>query len=215
MLIHCLHYLYGTKDLGLVLMPAASPQDLTLTCYVDASYLSHPDSKSHHGWCLTLGKMGRFSSKSQKQTIVATSSTQAEMKALQLMSSDIVYVIHLLEEIGRPISLPAIILEDNQPVVDLLAEKYGRTNKSKHFLMSIAAVRQLVHDGLVAIRKIPKELNPADILTKPVHRKDFRYKRQQLLGMEPDEVEETPIPIHTKRTMREVRNNLSISMGFF
>jgi KUP system potassium uptake protein len=183
-LLHCLHYLEATRDLGLLLSTGTPGQDLILTCYVDASYLTHSDSRSHHGWTLSLGTFGCFHSKSKKQSIVATSSTHAEMRGVFELAEDIVFVLQLHNELGRPIKLPAIIFEDNQPVIDLLAESHGRTNKSRHFLMIIEYVRQLVAEGLVAIRKIPSEKNPADILTKAVTGRDFAYKRQQLLGLE-------------------------------
>lgn len=192
-LLHCLHYLKGTRDLGLVLMTGVPHQELTLTCYVDASYLSHADSKSHHGWCMSLGQYSCFMAKSQKQTIVATSSTHAEMRALFQLAMDIVYTIELMREIGRPLRLPAIIMEDNQPVIDLLAEAHGRTKKSKHFLMNIAYVRDLIRQRLLVVRKVDAETNTSDILTKAVVGKDFRFKRQRLLGTSPGEVLEEPV----------------------
>ena len=53
-LIHCLKYLESTKDIGLILKAGEPNRDLILKCYVDASYHTHPDSKSHRGYCLSL-----------------------------------------------------------------------------------------------------------------------------------------------------------------
>jgi uncharacterized protein VirK/YbjX len=55
----------------------------------------------------------------QKQKFVATSSTHAEIRALYTFTLDIIYIVHLCEELERPIDLPAIVFEDNQPVIDL------------------------------------------------------------------------------------------------
>jgi len=192
-LLHCLHYLEGSRDLGLLLSTGIPGQELILTCFVDASYLTHADSRSHHGWTLSLGTYGSFYSKSKKQSIVATSSTHAEMRGVFELAEDIVFVLELLRELGRPVKLPAIIFEDNQPVIDLLAESHGRTNKSRHFLMIIEYIRQLVTEGLITVRKVSTECNTADILTKAVTGRDFAYKRQQLLGIEPGEIAEIPV----------------------
>ena len=46
-LLLVLKYLERTRDKGLILKTGDPSRDLRLTCYVDASYLTHRDSKSH------------------------------------------------------------------------------------------------------------------------------------------------------------------------
>ena len=79
-LIHCLKYLEATQEEGLILKAGEPNRDLILKCNVDASYLTHPDSKSNQGYCLSFGDIGTFYSKSSKQQLVSTSSTQSEFK---------------------------------------------------------------------------------------------------------------------------------------
>ena len=74
-LIQCLKYLESTKDIGLILKAVEPNRNLILKCYVDASYLTHPDSKSHQGYCLSFGDIGSFYSKSSRQQLISTSST--------------------------------------------------------------------------------------------------------------------------------------------
>ena len=182
-LLRCVQYLWNTKEAGLVLHPGKAGEPLTLRCYVDASYLTHDDSKSHTGYCLSFGTLGTFYSKSSKQTLVTTSSTHAEMRALYQLILDIIYVVHLCDEIGRPITLPAIVLEDNQPVIDLSKELTKRSKKCKHFLMLINFIREQVQSGLIELQKVPTEDNLADILTKIVTGTQFSEKAEQLLGL--------------------------------
>jgi hypothetical protein len=113
-LLYCLKYLYDTREYGLILKSGKPNRELKLKCYVDASYLTHHDSKSHTGFCLSLGEIGTFYSKSSKQTLVTTSSTHAEMRALYSLIIEILFVIQLCSELNRPVSLPAIVMEDNQ-----------------------------------------------------------------------------------------------------
>lgn len=183
-LLRCVQYLWNTQEAGLVLHPGKAGDPLTLRCYVDASYLTHSDSKSHTGYCLSFGSIGTFYSKSSKQTLVTTSSTHAEMRALYQLVLDIIYVVHLCDELGRPITLPAIVLEDNQPVIDLSKELTKRSKKCKHFLMLINFIREQVQNGLIELQKVPTEDNLADILTKIVTGSQFTEKAEQLLGLD-------------------------------
>jgi histone deacetylase 1/2 len=181
-LLFCLKYLSDTKHLGLLLKRGEANRELILTCYVDASYLTHHDSKSHTGFCLSFGKIGTFYSKSGKQTLVATSSTHAEMRALYTCVIDIIFVLHLCDELQRPVHKPAIIMEDNQPVIDLTEEFSVRSKRCKHFLMLVHYIKEQVSAGLISITKVPTHENIADILTKIVVGEEFRLKALSLLG---------------------------------
>jgi hypothetical protein len=183
-LLRCVQYLWNTQEAGLVLHTGTPGAELKLKCYVDASYLTHGDSKSHTGYCLSFGDIGVFYAKSSKQTLVTTSSTHAEMRALYQLILEIVYVVNLCEEMGRPVSLPAIVLEDNQPVIDLSKDLTKLSKKCKHFLMLVNYVREQVASGLVAITKVPTEDNLADILTKILAGSEFVEKAEHLLGMQ-------------------------------
>ena len=83
-LLKLVEYIKQTKDEGLIInsYEDQSNQTLQLYCHVDASYLSHEDSKSQTGYTLSFGKTGCFYAKSSKQPLVATSSTHAEARAL-------------------------------------------------------------------------------------------------------------------------------------
>jgi hypothetical protein len=176
-------YLWQTKEKGLILHPTQERNSpLKLICHVDASYLAHPDAKSHTGYCLSFGKFGSFYSKSSKQKLVATSSTHAEIRALYTLVLDIIFIVHLCAEVGRPISLPAIIFEDNQPVLDLTKTLNGKVTRSKHFLMLLEFIREQVLEGLIELKKIATEANVADMLTKLIVGKTFTMKAMHLLG---------------------------------
>ena len=193
-LIHCLKYLQSTQDIGLILKAGEPNRDLILKCYVDASYLTHPDSKSHQGYCLSFGDIGSFYSKSSKQQLISTSSTQSEVRALQSLVVDIIFVVELCKELHRPIKLPAIIFKDNGAVVALSREMTSRAKRCKHFLMAISWIREQVETGLILLQQIPDVENRADILTKIITGMEFRRKAEDLLGSKIDtamEVDET------------------------
>ena len=183
-LIHCLKYLESTREEGLILKAGVADRELILKCYVDASYLTHPDSKSHQGYCMSFGDVGSFYSKSSKQQLVATSSTHSEMRALQSLVVDVVFIVELCKELGRPIKLPVIVFEDNGAVISLSREMTSRAKRCKHFLMLIAWIREQVEAGLITLQQIPDEENNADMLTKIITATPFKTKAGKLLGRE-------------------------------
>ena len=110
-LLDVVRNLWKTRDHGLIIHPGDHHQPLKLKCYVDASFMSHEDSRGHSGYCLSVGDLSAFYSKSNKQPLVATSSTHAEVKALYQLVTDLIYLINLSDEIGRSIDLPVVIFE--------------------------------------------------------------------------------------------------------
>jgi hypothetical protein len=181
-MLHILRYLSETQQNGIVLKGGVAGRVLKLRCYVDASYLTHRDSKSHSGYCMSFGQVGTFYSKSGKQTLVATSSTHAEMRALYSLVVDIIYVVFLCSELRRPIELPCVVLEDNQPVIDVTSSMAGRVKRCKHFLMLVNFVKEQVEGGLILLEKVDTKLNVADLLTKIVTGAEFGVKAKLLCG---------------------------------
>jgi hypothetical protein len=104
------------------------------------------------------------------------------MRALYSLLIEVIYVIQLCDELRRPIALPAIIFEDNQPVIDLTADISSRSKKCKHFLMLVSYIKEQVEAGLVELQKVPTAKNTADILTKIVVGSEYRQKALNLLG---------------------------------
>lgn len=183
-LLDIVYYLWGTQDIGLTMHPGSPTSPLQLRCYVDASYLTHPDGRGHSGYCICIGTLGAFYTKSVKQPLVATSSTHAEVKALYQLTVDLLYIINLCDEIQREVELPAIVFEDNSPTVQLSDGLSAKAKKSKHFLMLINFIREQVLMGLIEVQKIPTADNVADVLTKALPWKDFEAKAKILLGIE-------------------------------
>jgi hypothetical protein len=181
-MLHILRYLSETRLCGITLKAGVAGRELSLRCYVDASYLTHRDSKSHTGYCMSFGTVGTFYSKSGKQTLVTTSSTHAEMRALYALVVDLTFVVFLCGELGRPVRLPCVVLEDNQPVIDLTSELAGRAKRCKHFLMLVNYIKEQVEQGLLILEKVDTKLNVADLLTKIVTGAEFRTKAALLRG---------------------------------
>ena len=186
-LIRIAAYIKGTQTHSMTLHPLPPNTPLQLYCYVDASYLLHPGSFGHTGYTISFGNINPFYAISRKQTNVSTSSTHAECRALYALTTDLIFIIHLLEELNIPIHLPCIVFEDNQPLIDILNDPcISPPGKSKHFLMLVDFIREFIEAGLLALNKIDSEHNLSDLLTKALIGLHFHTKADILLGINHD-----------------------------
>ena len=102
-----------------------------LQTWVDASYATHPDMRSHTGGVISLGH-GVINSKSSKQKINTKSSTEAEVVGASDFISHTMWTSWFLKEQGY-VMKSNIFYQDNQSAI--LLEKNGRNScgdKSRH-----------------------------------------------------------------------------------
>jgi hypothetical protein len=95
---------------------------------------------------------------------------------------DIIAVVELCKELHRDLHLPCIVMQDNQPVIDLLKDTSARSKRCKHFLMMIHWIREQVEGGLLELQKVDTKENRADVLTKIITGGEFKTKAALLLG---------------------------------
>jgi len=182
-LLDIVEYIRDTRELTYKLYKCTSADAIQLTCEVDASYLTHEDSKGHTGYCMGFGwGQGVFFSKSQKQTVVTTSSTHAEMRAIYSLTKDILFVIQLCVDMEIDLKMPAIILEDNSAVITMATEEASYLKKCKHFIMVINFVREQVEAGVLEVQKVKGLYNNSDILTKKVRDFTHSIKSHNIMG---------------------------------
>ncbi len=188
-LLKLVNYIKRTQNYGLIIRryDYANNEPLQLVCHVDASYLTHEDSKSHTGYTLSFGNVGTFFSKSSKQPLVATSSTHAEARALYTLLQDIIYIISICNELRINLKLPVQVFEDNYPVVQLTNNLAPKAKKCKHFLMLLNFIKEQIDEGIIEVKHIDTDENIADVLTKLLTGSPFYSKADKLLGHQLDE----------------------------
>jgi hypothetical protein len=176
---HVLMYLHATADLGLVLS-ASSTQ---LQVYADASYLIHPDAKSHSGISVHVGAGGgSILASSKKQKIVSTSSTEAELIAQFEAVRLVVWLQSLIRSLGVE-SQPPVIFQDNQAAIHLARGGKPTSGGGKFMLMRVFKTREYIEDGSVVLEYKPTEDMIADILTKPLVGGLFKVLAERILGL--------------------------------
>ncbi|GJU14485.1 retrotransposon protein, putative, ty1-copia subclass [Tanacetum coccineum] len=133
-----LKYLRNTKDMFLV-YGGNKERELRVSCYTDAGYLTDADNlKSQTGYVFVLNG-GAVDWKSTKQSIFATSFTDAE------------YIVALMHRRRLAIAI---------------AKDDGVTKGARHFHAKVHYLRETIKLGDVKIEKIDTDDNLADPFTK-------------------------------------------------
>ena len=177
-LIDVLKFLNGTRTDKLKL----SIEDLSIIkWFVDASFAVHPDFKSHTGGMMTMGK-GAIISQSRKQKLNTKSSTEAEVVAVDDISTMILWTKLFMEAQGYNIKRN-VLLQDNKSA--MLLEQNGKSSSSKRTrAMNIRFffITDQIQKGNVEVVYCPTEEMLGDINTKPKQGKQFEFLRRHMMG---------------------------------
>jgi hypothetical protein len=182
-----MRYMNANRERGIVIEPAA--QGLYLHAYVDASFAVHEDMRSHTGASIGLGK-GPVFTKSSKQKLNGTSSTEAELIGLSDSLPQVLWVRDFLLEQGHVIG-PAVLYQDNQSTIKLAERGSAASERTRHVAIRFFFIHDRIKSGEVVIEYMPTGNMLADILTKPLQGTLFRRLLAQLTNWyEPGEAEE-------------------------
>jgi len=173
-----LHYLNGTRNLGLTL----DADSMNVIGFIDAAYGVHDNAKSRTGVVITLGG-GAVYSKTGMQKIVTKSSTEAEIVGLSDGASQIIWTRYFLLAQGYELS-PAVINQDNLSAIHLIEQGKPTSERSRHIHIRFFFVHDRIKSGEVKLKYCPTGEMLADILTKPLARAQFTELRNLLLNCE-------------------------------
>jgi hypothetical protein len=191
-------YLVRTKDKGTLYQ---RPTGLSVDCYVDADFAGlygteKPDdpisAKSRTGYILSIGGCYLFC-KSQLQTTISLSTSEAEYYALSQAMRAVLPVREFLKEIITGLDLPSEYLkfdssmfknfettvhEDNSSALNL-AVKQKITSRTKHYLVKYHFFWSHINEpkNNIKVVKVPTDKQRADYLTKGLTRDLFENCR--------------------------------------
>lgn len=117
--------------------------------------------------------------KSRKQSIVATSSTDAEYVAAHDASKEIVWARVLMQELGHQQVKPTKLFIDNIAALKLV-DNPAFHRRTKHIDIKYHYTRDLVSQGHILMEHIPSCKQLADILTKVLTTELFKINRDNL-----------------------------------
>ncbi|GJX37934.1 hypothetical protein Tco_0251237, partial [Tanacetum coccineum] len=163
-------YIKGKPKLGLW-YPRESPLDLV--AYSDSDYAAaNLDRKSTTGGCQFLGRR-LISWQCKKQTIVATSTTEAEYVAAASCCGQVLWLQNQLLDYGFNF-MNTIIHIDNQSTICIIKNPVYHS-KTKHIEIRHHFIRDCYEKKLIQVQKIHTNLNVADLLTKPFDGPRFNF----------------------------------------
>ncbi|GJX53860.1 putative ribonuclease H-like domain-containing protein [Tanacetum coccineum] len=163
-------YLKGKPNLGLW-YPRESPFDLE--AFFDSDYGgSNLDRKSTTGGCQFLGQR-LISWQCKKQTIVATSTTEAEYVAVANCCGQVLWVQNQLLDYGFNFMNTKIHIDNESTIC--IVKNLVYHSKTKHIEIRHHFIRDCYEKKLISVEKIHTDLNVADLLTKPFDGPRFNY----------------------------------------
>ncbi|XP_063940583.1 uncharacterized mitochondrial protein AtMg00810-like [Daucus carota subsp. sativus] len=162
-----LRYIKGTLNQGLFIRPQCQP--LHISAYSDADWAGCPETRRSTSDYLCYIGTNLISWCSKKQPTIARSSAESEYRALSHASVETTWLAFLLHELGTKVQFPILLHCDN------LSATYMASNpvfhaRTKHIELDYHFVREKVAAGSHRVCYIPSVDQPADHLTKPLHK---------------------------------------------
>lgn len=155
--------------------------NLVIESFTDANYaMDREDRKSVTGIVVKLnGDVVSWSSKKQKSP--ATSTTEAEYIAMSGGTKEVLWMRHLLKEIGLKVEHQSTIHCDNQGAL-AISHNNMHHDDTKHIDVHYHFVRHHINEDSIKTVWVPTEHQEADILTKGLERIRFQELRESLMS---------------------------------
>jgi hypothetical protein len=122
---------------------------------------------------------------SKLQSVVALSSTEAEIHALARLVQLVMLMRGVLLELGFEQTEPTPIYMDNTGGISFAKDDgtYSGKKNVRHLEMRYAFIREAVSNKEVAIRHMSRKYNKADILTKLLAAPEYKIKRDMITSI--------------------------------
>ena len=174
--IHLLRYLKSCPDIGPTFSatPAAFTEGVTIFAAADSSHACHPDGYSHSAYTIQIGsKNAPFAVHSAAESSgIALSPCEAEYLSLGRCAKDVIFYRQFASDIGFSQRNPTIILEDNQPAINLTTSPQI-TRRSRHIALKSHYIRWLFQTKQIVPQHIDTHDMIADGLTKSLSPSKF------------------------------------------
>ena len=132
------------------------------------------------GWAYQLGN-GAICWKSKAQPIVALSSTESELIAIDDAVRELRFLHKLLKDFGQQTSYPTTVAQDNMSTIQL-CESTHFNSRTRHVALRYHHVGDQIRAGNIKIKYLSTQEMTADALTKPLHAPQHIKHRSVLLG---------------------------------
>ena len=174
-----LRYLFGTRFLGI--MYSGELSDTNLMIASDASFADDMETRhSSYGYTMSLFG-GLIAWKAAKQATVTTSTTEAEMKGVELTAKEIIALQRLFREMQLELGQLWTIFCDNKQTIRLIVGENERISTAlRHIDINNMWLRQEHQRGSFQVEYLETVNMPADGLTKNLPRYKFEHFKSVL-----------------------------------
>jgi hypothetical protein len=181
--IRVLYYLRDSKDLRLRFQRSSVNYDdiHMLSAYSDADWATDEETRRSVSGGLVLAGETPVQWMSRGQSIVATSSCEAEYIALGETAKELTYLRMVMQQLC-PISssIPSIVRVDNEGAIKLANNNSG-AGRTKHMELRRHYVRELIERKVIKLKFVGTKEQISDIFTKNLPVDQFKKLRAKLL----------------------------------
>ena len=186
---HLLHYLHGTRNMGITYHDNDGHGINQLYGFVDADYAGDCNTRRSRTGYVMMMNSGAISWKSKLQTVVANSTTDAEVYAATLAIKEVIYLRDALRRVGLPQAVSSspkkgtTLYEDNQATI-AIARTAAHREATKHMAIARAFLRYHHENGTVSITDCYTHMQVADFLTKGLGVQIHQKLINEAMGMQ-------------------------------
>ena len=186
---HLLHYLHGTRDRGITYHGNDVHGINQIYGFVDADYAGDRDTRRSRSGFIIMMNSGAISWKTKLQTVIANSTTDAEVYAATTAIKEIAYLRDALRRIGLPQATQSephkgtLLYEDNEATT-AIARTAAHREATKHMAIARSFLRYHHENGTVAFMDCYTSMQVADFLTKSLGHTTFRKLTDEAMGAE-------------------------------
>jgi transposase InsO family protein len=171
---HSLRYLNGTADYGILF----GGGDSSIVAYADASWATDKRTRRSQTGLVTFMNGGPVDWKSKLQSLVATSTADAEIQAMNEGAKSVAYVELFSKTLGAKPERPLLRGDNTTAIAIITTGSHHQT--TKHHDVNMFFCRERYQEGHVDINHVRTDDNIADIFTKALHAPQFKKLRLML-----------------------------------
>ena len=177
-LTRVMNFIVDTKDKGYTLKPrypatwdGKRDKKFRIHGKCDSEYAKHKSRRSVNAGMIYL-EWAIIKQFSKMMPIVALSTTEAELYSAVLTAQDMMFVYHIMINMGLQILLPMILYSDNKGAVDL-ANNWSVGGRTRHMDVKQNFLRELKGNGFIKVEWLSGDNITPDMHTKNVPKKLF------------------------------------------
>ena len=200
-LVYLIHYLFGTRDLGLVLRPGDTESGriiVQLRAYADYSHACHSNGKGQNTICFDLVDATAPASLSPLQRVMRTGmmyfktwmsktvdlcTTEGEIGSTVEAVKDGIFLTGCLEEMHLHQLRPLPVYNDNQSAITLATNYSGNSKRVRYMLPKVMWLLEKTKQGIFELLYMFTKHLPADFGTKSHFGAPFQEGRARTMGL--------------------------------